>query len=190
MSVSTSPITRATAPGSARERAFGGTRLLALLVVVQCILRVTYLFHHSVDSDEPQHLHVIWGWTHGLVQYRDLFDNHAPLFHLLMTPVLALFDERADIVVLARLSVFPLVALSVWAIYRLGTRLWSRRVAAWAVLVAAFDPTWLLTSGEFRTDILWMAAWLCAILTLLGGPRTVGRGLSVACASGSRSRPR
>ena len=32
--------------------------------------RIVNMLHYRFDSDEPQHLHVAWGWTQGLVQYR------------------------------------------------------------------------------------------------------------------------
>ncbi|TMQ55335.1 MAG: hypothetical protein E6K72_06495, partial [Candidatus Eisenbacteria bacterium] len=55
---------------------------LSVAALAELVTRVLYILHHRADSDEPQHLHVAWGWTQGLIQYRDLFDNHAPLFHL------------------------------------------------------------------------------------------------------------
>ena len=150
--------------------------VLALALCAQLTLRVLYLYNHKTDSDEPQHLHVIWGWTQGFVQYRDLFDNHAPLFHLALAPVVSLIGEHPDVLVLARALLVPLVALSLWATYRLGSRLWSPSVGAWAALLSGFAPIWLLTSTEFRADVLWMALWLCSLLVLLGGPITPRRG--------------
>ncbi|HEY2388194.1 MAG TPA: hypothetical protein VGK30_14625 [Candidatus Binatia bacterium] len=72
------------------------TVVVAALLSGMSLLRAIDAFHYRVDTDEPQHLHVIWGWTHGLLQYRDVFDNHAPLFHLLYAPVLMLVGERAN----------------------------------------------------------------------------------------------
>ena len=66
--------------------------LLGLLVV----LNVFNVLHQRFDSDEPQHLHVIWGWTRGLIQYRDLLDNHMPLFHIMFAPILGVIGERAS----------------------------------------------------------------------------------------------
>jgi len=57
--------------------------LLAASVVV---LRILAIFNLHVDSDESQHAHVIWGWTTGRLQYRDLFDNHMPLFQMAYAP--------------------------------------------------------------------------------------------------------
>src|SRR5262249_26715629 len=57
------------------------------LVAAATLLRLGAIFRYRFDSDEPQHLHVVWAWTQGLAQYRDVFDNHMPLFHLLNVPV-------------------------------------------------------------------------------------------------------
>ena len=74
------------------EAIVAGALLLAMLV-----LRWFYRQGHPWDSDETQHLHVVWAWATGRLQYRDVFDNHSPLFHLLNAPFLAAFGERADI---------------------------------------------------------------------------------------------
>jgi len=43
-----------------------------------------------------QRLHVIWGWAHGLVQYRDLFDNPMPLFQIMLAPIFGLIGDWAS----------------------------------------------------------------------------------------------
>ena len=66
-------------------------RFVAIAIAIAALMmRVVAFFHYRFDSDEPQHLHVAWGWTVGLLQYRDLFDNHAPLFHIAAAPLLRL----------------------------------------------------------------------------------------------------
>src|SRR5580765_8208365 len=80
------------------------------------VLHVAYAFHHRSDSDEPQHLHVVWARTQGLVQYRDFFDNHAPLFHMLMAPLVGAWGARPDALVLARLAMIPLLGLSLYCV--------------------------------------------------------------------------
>ncbi|HWX18259.1 MAG TPA: hypothetical protein VNY07_16905, partial [Chthoniobacterales bacterium] len=49
--------------------------LFALMIAFRLVNMVRYRF----DSDESQHMHVIWAWARGFVQYRDVFDNHMPL---------------------------------------------------------------------------------------------------------------
>src|SRR5437870_8010462 len=122
----------------------GERRLAAIALVSAFLLRVVYAFRYRVDTDEPQHLHVAWGWAHGLVQYRDVFDNHMPLFHLVMAPVVRLVGERADIVSIMRLVMLPLYAFTLWCTYRLGQRLFSAgtglRVAVLVGWLGQFFP--------------------------------------------------
>src|SRR5262249_35855895 len=80
-------------------------------------------------SDQPQPTHVIWGWTQGLVQYRDFFDNHAPLFHRLWAPVLAALGESVRALFWLRLTMLPLYLASLALTYAIGRRLLSRRAA-------------------------------------------------------------
>lgn len=130
-------------------------------------LRALAYFHYRFDSDEQQHLHVTWGWTAGLVQYRDVFDNHAPLFHMLTAPILALLGERSDILLWMRLPILALFAFVLWGTYDLARRLYDERVAAWSVVLLALFPPFFLKSLEFRTDNLWNALWIAAIVLLV-----------------------
>src|SRR5207237_9111560 len=107
--------------------------------------------------------------THGLVQYRDFFDNHAPLFHMMMAPVLALVGERADAPIWMRAPMLVLFAIVVGATYSLGKRLWSHDVGMWAAIALSLFPPFFLKSLEFRTDNLWNALWMIALLLILSG---------------------
>ena len=69
----------------------------AVLFALMIVIRVANILHYRFDSDEPQHLHVIWGWARGFVQYRDLFDNHMPLFHITFAPIFGLIGDRATV---------------------------------------------------------------------------------------------
>lgn len=133
-------------------------------------LRSISVYNHPWDNDEAQHLHVVWAWTQGLIPYRDFFDNHAPLFHLLCAPVLSLIGERADVISLMRWCMVPLILLIFWCTYRLGTQMFSKRVGVVAALLCAFHRDYFSKVGEFRTDVLWTVFWM-ATLVLLTGPR-------------------
>jgi hypothetical protein len=161
---------------------------LSLLAVVSLVLRTIAFFHYRFDSDEPQHLHVAWGWTAGLVQYRDLFDNHAPLFHMATAPLLRLVGERPDVLLYMRLPMLPLFAIVLFCTWDLGRRFWSPRVALWAVVLLSLFPPFFLKSLEYRTDNLWNTLWMLALVLLLRGrltlPRTLLAGLILGAALG------
>jgi len=155
---------------SKRERFLSGGLALLLLAV-----RAASFFRYRFDSDEPQHLHVAWGWTQGLIQYRDVFDNHAPLFHIVTSPWLALLGERADILFYMRVLMIPIWIFVCAATFVIAWRLYSTRVAIWSVLILNLFPTFFLKSIEYRTDNLWVGLWMAAFLILTGGAPTKRR---------------
>jgi hypothetical protein len=149
------------------------TVLFALMIVI----RVVNILHYRFDSDEPQHLHVIWGWARGFVQYRDLFDNHMPLFHIAFAPIFGLIGDRATILYEMRLVLLPMYFVAAWCTYKIGTTLFSRRAGIWAVILAGLYTRYHFISLEFRTDNVWAPLWLLCITVVVTGPLTVRRAL-------------
>ncbi len=143
--------------------------------VAAALLRVALLFRYRIDSDETQHMHVAWETSRGLLQYRDFFDNHMPLFHLLSAPILWLIGERADAPLLMRLVMVPLFAAMVWLTYRIALAVVPQHAAVWATILGVCAPDFFLCSIEYRTDILWTAFWLASIAILIGGRFTPRR---------------
>ncbi|MDR3402561.1 MAG: glycosyltransferase family 39 protein [Chthoniobacter sp.] len=137
-----------------------------LIFLVMLVLRVASAWRFRADTDELQHLHVVWGWVNGYLPYRDVFDNHGPIFHVLLAPLFYLLGERADILVPMRLAMIPFFAICLWCIYRIGTALFSRNVAIWSTIFAGFYPEFFLTSAEFRTDVLWTTLWFLTLVTI------------------------
>src|SRR5262249_55699654 len=147
--------------------------LFALMIVI----RVVNILRYRFDSDEPQHLHVIWGWARGFVQYRDLADNHMPLFHILLAPIYKLIGDRGTILYWMRIILQPLYILAFWCTYRIGSLLFSRRVGLWAAILVGLSFDYAFSSVEFRTDNLWAPLWLLCVTVLLSGTLTVRRAL-------------
>jgi hypothetical protein len=162
--------------------------LLGFAAALALALRAVALLRYRFDSDEQQHLHVAWAWTAGKVQYRDVFDNHAPLFHMLTAPVLALFGERPDILIWMRLPMLILFGVVLWATFDIGRRLYDARVAAWAAVLLALFPPFFLKSLEYRPDNLWSALWLLALAVIVRGGRPFVAGLLLGCASAASAK--
>jgi len=156
--------------------------LLWSTLAATTVLRALACFRYRFDSDEQQHLHVTWGWTAGKVQYRDLFDNHTPLFHILTAPILALLGERADILLWMRLPMLVLFAIVVWATWDVARRMYDERIAMWSVALLMLFPPFFLKSLEFRPDNLWNAFWMLAVVGLMRGWRPFVIGLLLGCA--------
>ena len=150
----------------------------AVLFALMIVIRVVNILHYRFDSDEPQHLHVIWAWARGFVQYRDLFDNHMPLFHMIFAPIFGFIGDRATILYVMRFVLLPMYFVAAWCTYKIGTCLFSRRAGIWAVILAGLYTRYHLISLEFRTDNLWAPLWLLCLTALVTGPLTVRRALA------------
>jgi len=149
--------------------------IAGLLLIAALALRCFYIYRYRYDSDEPQHLHTTWGWTQGLLQYKDFFDNHTPLFHILFSPLVAALGERTNILDYMRFAIVPLWFVSLWCVWKIGCALFTQRVGLWAVVLISLLPWWFYPALEYRTDNLWTPLWLGAVATLMCGRFTRAR---------------
>jgi dolichyl-phosphate-mannose-protein mannosyltransferase len=147
----------------------------ALLLIGLILLRGLIIMHYRFGGDEPQHLHVVWGWARGFVQYRDLADNHMPLFQILCSPIYGLIGDRGTILYWMRIVLQPLYLVAFWGTYRIGSLLFSRRVGVWAAILVGLSFDYAFCSAEFRTDNLWAPLWLLCVVVLLNGALTTRR---------------
>ena len=147
-------------------------------------VRLAIIFRYRIDSDETQHLHVAWGWARGLLQYRDFFDNHMPLFHVLSIPLVRLVGERSTALVLDRIAMLPLFGATALLAYRIGLSCYPRREAIMATFFGVFAPDFFLCSVEFRTDDLWAVCWLASLAILVCAPGTPRRTAAAGFALG------
>jgi hypothetical protein len=165
--LSTPTLSRDLLPASKLTRVEVGLGITCLLVLL--CLRWFYVSTQPWDSDEPQHLHVVWAWANGLLPYKDVFDNHAPLFQAMSAPLFSLFGERADIVAAMRWAMLPIAAVFLLTTYWIGTRLFSPRIGFWGTLLAASFPDLYAKLGEYRPDLFWAALWLVGLAILTSG---------------------
>src|SRR4026207_475646 len=122
----------------------------ALLLIGLILLRAITIAHYKFAIDESQHLHVVWGWARGFVQYRDLADNHMPLFQILCAPIYKLIGDRGTDLYWMRTILQSLYIIAFWCTYRIGALLFSRRVGVWAAILAGLSYDYAFCSVEFR----------------------------------------
>jgi hypothetical protein len=187
--LTTTPRERDPIAGVPRERDLMTTpreRGVALaLLGVAVALRLLGVWEYRFNSDEPQHAHVVWGWTRGLVQYRDFFDNHTPLFHMLWAPLLAAFGESVRTLFWLRLTMLPLYLAALAVTWLIGRRLLSPRAALWGTVLTALLPPFFVKTLEFRTDVPWTLLWLVAFQVATGGALGPARLFVVGLAVGT-----
>ena len=96
-----------------------------VLLATAFLMRLWLVFRYRFDSDEPQHMHVAWGWANGFVQYRDIFDNHMPLFHLLTAPLFFGGVDDPRLLFAARLLMLPLFLMAIVLVWLIARRLFG-----------------------------------------------------------------
>ena len=163
------PIPAFVSNAASRSRA---TTAVVAGASVALVFRLLLILRYRYDSDETQHLHVAWAWAHGLVQYRDVFDNHMPLFHLLFAPLFSVAGESPSTLLIARLAMLPFFFAMAWLTYRIASACLPPQVAIAATIIGCLAPDFFLCSIEFRTDVLWAASWVAAIAILVCAPLT------------------
>lgn len=166
------------------QRRLSDRAVAVIVLLAYALLRLLLVRATHFNSDEPQHAHVAWGWSQGLVPYRDVFDNHVPLFHMLFAPVVRLVGETPDLLLWLRVAVVPVSVLALGLAFAIARHLWNRRVAVWAVMLAAVFPPYLYVAGEFRTDVLWATAWIGVIAVAVLGRWSNWRALAVGLTLG------
>jgi hypothetical protein len=122
------------------------------------------------------------------VQYRDVFDNHMPLFHLVTSPLFAIGGDDPRLLFAARMLMMPLFALSITMVWLIAQRLFDTRTAFWAAGLAAITPPFFLGSLEYRTDDLWIVCWLAALAITMSDMKPLAKsilgGLALGLAAG------
>lgn len=103
---------------------------------------------------------------------------------MLTAPILHAVGEREDVLLFMRAPMLVLFAAVIWATYVLGKRLYSAEVGRWAALMLSLLPPFFLKSLEYRTDNLWVALWMVAVVVLTGGELTVPRGFAAGAILG------
>lgn len=141
------------------------------------LMRLPLIGVRNYDPDELQHVHSAYSIAKGLLPYRDYFEHHTPLLHLLLAPFLLLFDvERQassafSFLAFARGLMWVATGAILLLTFRLARDLFGSRVA-W--LAAAFLGTsWLFFDKtlEIRPDVP-----ACALL--VATLRLAARGVS------------
>jgi hypothetical protein len=137
------------------------------------------------NEDELQHLHAAWLVGQGLVPYRDYFDHHPPLYHLVVSPVAsALGANYAGLFLITRLFGLLIAAGTAILFSKLVSRTAGSAVA-WlaAALLVVSRPSDILF--YFRPDSMAMLLTLAGMLLLLKPDRSTRNGLAAGALVGA-----
>ena len=155
-----------------------------LLLAAYLIAR---LFNNVFENDELQHLHVVWSWTRGLVQYKDVFDNHAPLYHLQTAGALWLIGAPASAgwLTFARALSLPVFVSTLASAYRLARKVFGlgqEEALAAACLLGLTSPFMAFAA---RPEPLWLLFFFLSLLFFTGEEDGWRRGFLAGLVNGA-----
>ena len=121
-----------------------------------------------LNVDEFENLHIIWLYDHGVVPYLDYFHSHLPLYNLLLYPIYALFGPSAELPGIARLTLFPIVLLTIWQIGWIGYRVTGSKILGWLTVLFFLSPPSIGSClAEMRPDSVGLPIALFSVMLYL-----------------------
>jgi len=125
----------------------------AVLFALMIVFKVVNMLRYRLDSDESQHMHVVWAWARGFVQYRDIFDNHMPLFHIMFAPIFGLIGDRPTILYWMRFILLPMYSWRLGALTKLGRDSFPGVSVSGQSCSRALTPVTILLRSNFEPTI-------------------------------------
>ncbi len=144
----------------------------AFVLLASFGLRFWLLHERGFDPDEFEHLHAAWYLSKGFVPFRDFFENHTPVLHFVLAPIVGLFDVESDVhdafaaIFLARKVMLVFTALIVIFTLWLGwfCREWC--VGLFAAVFLSNSVMFLEKSLEVRPDSISVFAWIAGLVSV------------------------
>lgn len=160
-------------------------------VLVYAGLVAWLLPHRQWDPDEFEHLQASWLIGEGLTPYRDFFEHHTPLWHLLTSAVFHVVEpdsfERATALMVGSRAFSFLCSAAVAALtWSLARRFAGRTVAAFALLLLLASSPFMQKGVEIRPDPL---STLCILVAVYALARAFARPVQETGSAGSALRP-
>lgn len=145
------------------------------LFLFSIVLRVALTLNREIDIDEFQHLHSAWMVSQHYVLYRDVWENHPPLFYYLLLPLFRYCREGPGLVLTARV-ITSFAGLGILVLTYVLARIDHDKPTSFlAVIVLSFMVIFAEKSIEVRPDpfliILWLTSLWISIRAFSNGQR-------------------
>ncbi|MEZ4654173.1 MAG: hypothetical protein R3E12_11455 [Candidatus Eisenbacteria bacterium] len=159
-------------PGARSDVPSGISWLIAVLLLAAIAFRCWAAFVRFLDVDELEHLNAAWFMSDGETIYGSFFENHPPLLHVLLQPIVRSTTDAVHIILAARGLILVLALACLYLTAVLGRRLAGRTgfVLAPLLLISA---TYFFNEGlEVRPDVPACLLLLGTLVVLTGGTGT------------------
>jgi len=150
-----------------RGASLASRHFIVALAVAYLVTLAALLPVRAWDPDEFQHMQFAWMLWQGMAPYKDFFEHHTPLLHLMTAPLFGVFHTPYDYVhvipVLLRFISTLFSLLTTGVVWLLADRLGGRRAALFATMLMLGASTFLSNGIEFRPDTLAALTMMAAV---------------------------
>ena len=137
--------------------------VLLCLFLFSMVLRVALTLNREVDIDEFQHLHAAWMVSQHYVLYRDVWENHTPLFYYLLVPLFRYCREGPGLVLLARV-IASFAGLGLLLLTYVLARIDHDKLTSYlAVIILSYMVIFAEKSIQVRPDQFLIILWLTSL---------------------------
>ncbi|MCM8817282.1 MAG: glycosyltransferase family 39 protein [Candidatus Omnitrophica bacterium] len=133
--------------------------------IVIAFLWFYFSFFHYFDDDEFQHCHNAYLIWKGLVPYRDFFEHHLPLYHIVFSP-LYIFGEKPETIFIFRFLSILSSGLVFLFLYKYLKEINSGRIALFCISLLSFIPMYLIKMTEARPESIAILLFTLGLISI------------------------
>jgi len=146
-------------------------KLFCLEIIIWFVIILTWLyfgFFHCFDDDEFQHCHNAFLIWKGLIPYKDFFEHHLPLYHVLFSPLFIFGAKPASIFLFRIISILASAGVF-FILYRYLEKTQNKSIGLLCCVLLGFVPMYLFKMIEARPEPIAVLLYAGAVINTLSG---------------------
>ncbi len=141
------------------------TIIISIIAVIELSLLYYTFFNQYTSIDHAEHLHASWLVWQQKVPYLDFFEHHNPLLWYILSPIVALFNGKAQILYISRLISLSTYIATIFVLYKISIKYLksTRQAFLLGVLVYFSIPTSYYLIYDMHPDIFMLLAYFIGL---------------------------
>ena len=141
------------------------TIIISIIGIIELSI-LCYAFSNQYTSiDHAEHLHASWLVWQQKIPYLDFFEHHNPLLWYILSPIVALFNGKPEILYVSRVISLTSYMATIWVLYKISTQYLKFTKIAFllGVLVYFSVPISYYLIYEMHPDIFMIMAYFIGL---------------------------
>ncbi len=130
--------------------------LSIIVIILIFLISLTFLIsvNKCLGPDEVEHIHSAWYIKNGKIPYSDFFQHHHPLFWYSITPILLIFGDTVNAIIIIRVAMFILTLGIAFLTYLIAKKVTnSEETGLLSVLLLLSMVMFIGSSTDIRPDV-------------------------------------